>query len=137
MCNIREALSAIVAEKKKLRQITKRELARRVGCASGFMSEMLNGDKRISTEMLEKICAALGVKLSDLENWNSELAEIRFTAANHGEAASPELIRAQRKLSRLYKANRAVFDAAVAVIESGLKGTVRGAAEDTGKKAAS
>jgi len=44
-------------------------------------------------------------------------------------------MRAQQKLSRLYKANRAVFDAAVAVIESGLKGKVRAAAEDEIKKA--
>ena len=33
---------------------------------------MLKGEKRISTEMLEKFCAALGIKLSDLEQWTPD-----------------------------------------------------------------
>jgi len=86
MSNIREALVAIVKEKKKLRQITQNELARRVGCHQSHISEMLSGDRRISSEMLEKICAALGVKLSDLEQWSPELAEIRFSDASKGQS---------------------------------------------------
>ena len=71
---------------------------------------MLNGDRRISSQMLERICAALSIKLSDLENWNPELAEIRFSAENAAEKAPPELAKAQAKLGRLYKANRPAFD---------------------------
>jgi DNA-binding Xre family transcriptional regulator len=86
MSKISDALCAIVNEKKKLRQITKYELARRVGCSSGFMSQMLNGDKRINDNMLERICNALEIKLSDLENWSPELAEIRFSGASKDQS---------------------------------------------------
>ena len=93
------------------------------------MSSMLNGDRRISSQMLEKICAALGVKLSDLENWNPELAEIRFSAENTAEKAPPELAKAIAKLSCLYKANRSLFDGAVGTIEALLKTAKPGEAE--------
>ena len=120
MSNISEALAAIVNKKKRLRQITKGELAKMVGCSSGFMSEMLNGDKRISDTMLEKICSALGVKLADLENWSPELAEIRFTK-DSAESPPLELAKAQAKLTRLYNANKQAFDGVVGTIDVWLK----------------
>jgi len=135
MSEIRKTIVAIIENKKGLKLITQKALAKEIGCKESTLCSMLKGDRPFRIESLEKICAALGVKLSDLENWNSELAVIRFTAANNDETAPPELMRARQKLSRLYKANRAVFDAAVAVIESGLKGNVRGATEDEIKKA--
>ena len=46
MSNISEALLAILKEKKRSRQINQKELAKKVGCNQGFMSEMLRGDKR-------------------------------------------------------------------------------------------
>ena len=131
MSNIREALVKIV----EARNITQKALAESVGSTQGNVSNLLNGKRRINHELLEKICDALGVKLSDLENWNPELAEIRFTAANNGEAASPELMRAQQKLSRLYRSNRQAFDGVAVLIDHGLKPAKPDAAEGVGKKA--
>ena len=82
MDKIRQAIVAIVNEKKNLRQTTQVALAKEIGCSPNYLSMMLNGDRRISSQMLVRICDALGVKLSDLENWNPELAKIRFSTDN-------------------------------------------------------
>jgi len=120
MSNISEALAAIVKQKKKLGQTNQSKLAKMVGCTQGFISGMLGGDKPIKAVMLEKICAALEIKLSDLENWNPELAEIRFSQGS-AEAAPPELIKGQTKLARLYKTNRPAFDGIAGRIDVWLK----------------
>ena len=86
MSNISKALAAIFKEKKRLRQITQKKLADKVGCDQSFISVMLNGERPIKSDMLERICAALGVKLSDLENWSPELAEIRFSGASKDQS---------------------------------------------------
>ena len=98
----------IVNEKKRLRQITQSELAKRVGCASGFMSEMLRGDKRISDDMLVKLCSALEIKLSDLENWSPELAKIRHSQST-AKTLPSELAKAMKQLERLYSSNKRGF----------------------------
>jgi len=121
MSNISEALLAIVKEKKRLGQkITQVELARKMGCHQSFISGMLKGDKRINADMLEKLCAALEIKLSDLENWNPELAEIRLSHGS-GKLAPPELAKAQAKLGKLYEVNKPAFDGVIGTIDVWLK----------------
>ena len=129
MSKISEALWAIVNEKKRLRQITQSELAKRVGCASGFMSEMLRGDKRISDDMLVKLCSALEIKLSDLENWSPELAEIRLSHGS-GKLAPPELAKARAKLDKLYEVNKPAFDGVIGTIDVWLKQSKAGEAPE-------
>jgi len=62
---------------------------------------------------------------------------IFWATANNDETAPPELIRAQRKLSRLYRSNRQAFDGIVGSIDVWLKPAKPEASEDVGKKAAS
>jgi len=120
MDGIRQAIVDIVNKNKHLRLTSQSALAKKIGCSPNYLCMMLKGDRRISSQMLEKICAALEIKLSDLEKWNPELAEIRFSH-DSAEKAPPELIKAQSKLARLYKANRQSFAGVVAMIEFGLK----------------
>lgn len=49
--------------RKKMSQV---ELANRIGVSKGFVSEMISGKKRPSTDTLEAIALALGVGVSDL-----------------------------------------------------------------------
>jgi transcriptional regulator with XRE-family HTH domain len=81
MGKIHSAIVAIVKYKKDLRQLTQVELALRVGCSQSMISDLLSGEKRLSETWIEKLCDALGIKFADLENWNPELAKIRFQPA--------------------------------------------------------
>ena len=130
MSNISEALLAIVKEKKRLGQkITQVELARKMGCHQSFVSGMLKGDKRINADMLEKFCVALEIKLSDLENWNPELAEIRLSHGS-GKATPPELAKARAKLDKLYEVNKPAFDGVIGTIDVWLKQSKAGEAPE-------
>ena len=123
MSNISEALSAIVKGKKKLGQkITQVELAKILGCSQGQLSGMLRGDKPIKADRLEKFCVALEIKLSDLENWNPELAEIRLSQGS-GKVTPPELAKARAKLDKLYHSDRKGFNVISAAIDASLKPT--------------
>ncbi len=62
-----------------------------MGCSQGFVSEMLRGDKRISDDMVDRFCEALGITLADLVG-PDELREL------------PRELRAGlEKLKRLYE----------------------------------
>ena len=132
MSNISDALLAIVKGKKGLGQkITQVELAKELGCSQGQLSGMLRGDKPIKADMLEKFCVVLEIKLSDLENWNPELAEIRLSQSA-AKALPRDLSRAQTRLARLYETNRQAFAGVVGMIDFGLKPVE---AEEPAKKA--
>ena len=77
MSKILDALNAIYKSKKKLEGITQDVLAERMGVTQSAVCQYLKGDSGITIEMLERFCDAFGVKLSDLETWNPELAAIR------------------------------------------------------------
>ena len=121
MSNISDSLSAIVNDKNRFGQkFTQKKLAEMVGCDQSYISGMLKGDKRINDVMLEKLCTALEIKLSDLENWNPELAEIRLSRGS-GKVAPPELVKARVKLEKLYHSNHPAFTVVVATIDASLK----------------
>jgi len=133
MSNISDALLAIVKGKKGLGQkITQVELAKELGCSQGHLSGMLRGDKPIKADMLEKFCVVLDLKLSDLENWNPELAEIRLSHGS-GKAVPPELVKARAKLDKLYHSDRKGFNVISAAIDASLKPVAD--APEVGKKA--
>ena len=129
MAKIRAAIRRIYNDRKELGKITQGDIAKRLGCNRSTISQYLNGYIAMSEDVIEGFCEVLGVNLSDLENWNPELAEIRFSAETTAEKAPPELAKAIAKLSRLYKANRSLFDGAVGTIEALLKTAKPGEAE--------
>lgn len=67
MSRIRKAIAAIIKDRKELGLIKQKDLAHAMQCSQAFVSEMLSGDRRMSSEMVERFCDALGVTLSDLE----------------------------------------------------------------------
>jgi transcriptional regulator with XRE-family HTH domain len=67
MGRIQEALSCIVAQQKELGVITQKKLAKSVGCSQSMISDLLNGEKRLSDAWIERICDAIGITLSDLD----------------------------------------------------------------------
>ena len=132
MGKILDALNAIYKSKKRLDGLTQKELGKKLGVAQPAVAQYLKGDTGITIELLERFCDALNVKLSDLENWNPELAEIRFSAENTAEKAPPELAKAIAKLSHLYKANRPAFDGVAGTIDVWLKQSAKpGEADET------
>ena len=46
--------------------VSRNELSRRTGISQGSMVALLNGDREIQTDTIQKIADALGVKVSDL-----------------------------------------------------------------------
>jgi len=119
MGEIRDAIVDIINKKKNLREITQRELAKKLGCSPPFLCSMLKGDRRISADMLVKLCSALEIKLSDLENWNPELAKIRLFKGS--DPVPPELAKARAKLDKLYEVNKPAFDGVIGTIDVWLK----------------
>ena len=122
MSKILEALNAIYKEKKKLEKLTQKTIAERMGTSQPAVTQYLKGDTGITIELLEKFCVALEIKLSDLENWNPELAEIRLSQGS-GKVTPPELAKAQAKLDKLYHSNHTAFTVVVATIDASLKPT--------------
>jgi len=57
-----EALKAALAE----RDMSQNELARKVGCSYGQMSNIVNGRRNPRSDMLKKMCDALGKKPQEL-----------------------------------------------------------------------
>jgi len=121
MSKISKAIAAIVADRKELGLLKQKDLAAKMGVTPSYVSEMLRGERRISDELVDLFCDALGVKLADLENWNLELAKIRLSSVNSAEKAPPELAKAHTKLDRLYKVNRQAFDNVAGNIDYWLK----------------
>ena len=62
MLNLKKALKRGMAEA----EINQAELAKRIGRSISMMSLMINGNRSINLLTLEKIAAALGMKLSAL-----------------------------------------------------------------------
>lgn len=93
MSKIQKALFAVYEQK----AVTQTTIAKRLKCSQSFVSEMLTGDKHMNDDAIEGFCDALGVKLSELENWNPDLGEgilgpgkhagsIAYTCANKAHA---------------------------------------------------
>lgn len=57
-----EALKAALAK----RDMSQNELARKVGCSYGQMSNIVNGHREPRTDMFKRICDALGKKPQEL-----------------------------------------------------------------------
>lgn len=102
MSKIRAALNAIYKDKKELGLITQKTLAQRMNCSQSAISQYLSGESAMSAEVIEAFCAALGVKISDLEHWNPQLAEIRFSEP-HARQKPKELRQYISKLERLHE----------------------------------
>jgi len=117
MSKILDALNAIYKEKKKLAGVTQKIIGERLGVAPSAVSQYLSGDTGITIVLLEKFCAALEIKLSDLENWNPELAEIRH-AQSTAKAMPKDLAKAVKQLGHLRRVNRQAFDGLIGSIDS-------------------
>jgi transcriptional regulator with XRE-family HTH domain len=81
MGRIRLALNAIIKDRKELGRFTQQELADSLHCTQPAISQYLSGESVMSDEIIEGFCDYLGIKFSDLESWNPELADIRFKPA--------------------------------------------------------
>ena len=81
MGKIREALNDIYLKRQEIDGLTQDKIADRLGCAQSSISHYLSGERPLSDSIIEGLCDVFGVKLADLENWNPELAKIRFAAA--------------------------------------------------------
>jgi DNA polymerase V len=68
MGKIRNALLAIIAERKELGKLSQRDLAKFMGCTQATVSHMLTGARGLSEKRIEDFCAYLGITLGDLEN---------------------------------------------------------------------
>lgn len=67
MSRIREAIAAIFDDQKEIGAINQTKLARAIGCRPGYVSLLLSGQRRLNEDLIEKMCDALGVTLSDLD----------------------------------------------------------------------
>jgi hypothetical protein len=78
MDKIRTALNRIYNDKKEIGAISQSMIAKHLRCGQGTVSLYLSGARSMSDKIIEAFCDALGVTLADLEQWNPELAKIRF-----------------------------------------------------------
>jgi DNA polymerase V len=68
MGKIRDALLAIIAERKELGKLSQRDLAKFMGCTQATVSHMLTGARGLSEKRIEDFCAYLKITLGDLED---------------------------------------------------------------------
>jgi predicted transcriptional regulator len=91
MGKIRLALNAILESKNELeRRITQKQIADYLHCSQSAVSQYLTGESAMTDEIVEKFCDFLCVKLGDLENWNPELAKIRFQLSPMPSSVCPQ-----------------------------------------------
>lgn len=67
MSRIQEALAAIFEAKKEIGELNQTKLAHAIGVRPAYVSLLLSGQRRLNDDLIEKICDALGIKLSDLD----------------------------------------------------------------------
>lgn len=58
------------------RRLTLDELARRVGVSKGYLSQIENGRKSGTLDLIRRLAAVLDVTLDDLAGWKNEHVEI-------------------------------------------------------------
>jgi DNA polymerase V len=68
MGKIRDALNAIINERKEIGKLSQRDLAKAMGCTQASVSHLLSGARGLSEKRIEDFCACLGITLGDLEN---------------------------------------------------------------------
>jgi SOS-response transcriptional repressor LexA len=67
MGKIRDGLKAIIAERREVLGLTQKKLAEMVSSKPAMVSALLNGERRLSEDWIERFCSALGITLGDLE----------------------------------------------------------------------
>lgn len=75
MGKIREGLRAIIADRRELTGLTQKILAEMIGSKPAMVSALLNGERRLSEDWIEKFCAALNITLGDLEEPSPRIYE--------------------------------------------------------------
>jgi transcriptional regulator with XRE-family HTH domain len=91
MGKIRLALNAILESKNELeRRITQKQIADYLHCSQSAVSQYLTGESAMTDEIVEQFCDFFCVKLGDLENWNPELAKIRFQSSPMPSSVCPQ-----------------------------------------------
>jgi DNA polymerase V len=110
MGRIQAGMKAIFEYRKETQGLTQKRLSELVGATPAMVSSLLNGDRRINEDWIEKFCDVLGVTLGDIErpsDW----------------ALEPRLLREGiDKLRRLYRVqNSPAFECALDVIDHWLR----------------
>ena len=91
MGKIQEGLKAIIEDRKEMKGLTQKALARMMGAKPAMVSALLNGERRLNEDWIEKFCAALEITLGDLEAPTPRIPE-------------PKVVREySEKLKRLYE----------------------------------
>ena len=67
MGKIQEGLKAIIEDRKEMKGLTQKALARMMGAKPAMVSALLNGERRLNEDWIEKFCTALEITLGDLE----------------------------------------------------------------------
>ena len=91
MGNIQEGLKAIIEDRKEIKGLTQKGLARKMGAKPAMVSALLNGKRRLNEDWIEKFCSALNITLGDLE------------AATRKDPEPRVLREYSEKLKRLYE----------------------------------
>ncbi len=87
MTRMRDLMGASLRRRRQAQGRTLREVAQAAGVSLTYLSEVERGLKEASSEVLEAICAALGVVLSDLLFEVAEaLARLEVRAGAHTTA---------------------------------------------------
>jgi len=91
MGKIQQGLKAIIEDRKETKGLTQKNLSRMMGAKPAMVSALLNGERRLNEDWLEKFCAALNITLGDLEAPTPRIPE-------------PKVLREySEKLKRLYE----------------------------------
>ena len=85
MTNFRELAGGALRRRRQAQARTLREVADAAGVSLAYLSEVERGRKEPSSEVLEAVCTALGVLLSDV------LFEVAHTLVRLEAAAAPAL----------------------------------------------
>ncbi len=84
-------MKAIIEDRKEMKGLTQKALARAMGAKPAMVSALLNGERRLNEDWIEKFCAALEITLGDLEAPTPRVPE-------------PKVLREySEKLKRLYE----------------------------------
>ena len=105
MGKIFEGLKAIITERKEINGLTQKRLANMMGAKEAMVSAILSGRRGLSEEWIERFCAALNIKLGDLEEaspriyepkelreYYDKLKQLYETSPGHGFRSASRLI---------------------------------------------
>ena len=93
MGKIQEGLKAIIEDRKEMKGLTQKALARMMGAKPAMVSALLSGERRLNEDWIEKFCAALEITLGDLEAPTPRIPEPKvlreYSEKSSGSMRSP------------------------------------------------